>query len=86
MDKYDGMHRVQTQVRENTEVVKKERGGKGFFHTLFWQAVVSLAVAGALIAAKFWGGAAATVTNRVKEAVSFDAFAYVQTLWEQYRA
>ena len=79
MDKYDGMKKVEASVRENREVVKKER--KKSLPRFFWQLALAGVCAAVLFTCRLFSPAQSALA-KVKEAVCFDATAYVQALIE----
>ena len=79
MDKYDGMHKVEVSVSQNPEIRRKEKKVGGFWKTFLIQSGVALVLGAAL----FGLGKVSSVTKKVKEAVCFDAFAYVAEWWEE---
>ena len=79
MDKYAGMNKVAVRVTKTEHTAKPKRRG-GYFRTLLWQTAAAICLCAALFAGKTFGGIrAARVTEKVKEAVCFDAFAFVAT-------
>ncbi|MDE6398862.1 MAG: hypothetical protein K2L51_06035 [Clostridiales bacterium] len=80
MEKYAGIHKVETKVTENVHTARK-KNAKGYLKTFFTQAAVALLLGAALLAGKWYGGAhGANATQKVKDAVCFDAYSYI-TEW-----
>lgn len=79
MDKYIGMNKVETTVRQNSEVQpvkpRKKRGIPLFFKQLFFAGVCALVL---FTCNRF--GVLQGVVQKVKEAVSFDATVYLHAL------
>ena len=82
MDKYYGIKKVETTVRENREVQPKEARKKRGVPLFFKQLLLAGVCAAALFACRFFGVAQGTLA-KVKEAVSFNAVGYVQALVEE---
>lgn len=80
MEKYAGIHKVETKVSENGHTVRK-KSANGYLKTFLTQAAVALLLGMALLAGKWYGGGrGANAAQKVKDAVCFDAFSYV-TEW-----
>lgn len=87
MNKYDGINKVEATVAVNESIksVKPaEKKGKksGFLKMLAVQTAIAAAIGGALFAVKFFGGKFGGITEKVKEAMCFDAYEYVAELIE----
>ncbi|MDE7395228.1 MAG: hypothetical protein K2M95_03810 [Clostridiales bacterium] len=82
MDKYDGMNKVETTVRQNSEVQpekpRKKRGVPVFFKQLLLAGVCALVL---FACSRF--GVLQGALQKVKEAVSFDATVYLRALAEK---
>lgn len=80
MDKYSGMNKVDVKIAKNEQVKTKKKKARGYARLLLIQAAIALCLGGAALAGKQLGGDKAT--QKVKEAVCFDAFAFVAELIE----
>lgn len=80
MDKYAGMNKVHVRVTKTEHKARPEKKS-GYFRTFLWQTAAAVFVCAALLIGKAFGGARAIrATEKVKEAVCFDAYAYVAAL------
>lgn len=80
MDKYEGMKKVETVVRENREVKETARREKRGVPHIFKQFVLACIFALLLFTFRLFGPTQDAL-QKVKEAVAFDAVGYAQTLF-----
>lgn len=79
MDKYSGLNKVETNVVQNDQIVRKEKKARGgYFKILCVQTAVAVLLGGALFAGRLFSFRPyEKVTDTVKDAVCFDAVSFI---------